>query len=73
MNTLTVPAGYSAALIDVRCMYVSCERIFDPSLWNRPVVVLSNNDGCAVSLSQEAKALGIPLGKPWFEIESPRV
>jgi DNA polymerase V len=46
---------------------VSCERVFRPDLKNIPVVVLSNNDGCAVSRSNEAKALGIKMGQPWFE------
>lgn len=66
--TMTVPAGYVVALVDVRCMYVSCERVFDPSLWGKAVVVLSNNDGCAIARSTESKALGIPLGQPWFQI-----
>ena len=64
----TVPAGHVVALVDVRCMYVSCERVFDPRLRGRPAVVLSNNDGCVVARSPEAKSLGIPMGKPWFEI-----
>jgi len=63
------PAGSgSIALVDVNCFYASAERAFDPSLEGRPVVVLSNNDGCAVTRSPEAKALGIPLGEPWFKI-----
>jgi len=57
------------ALVDCNNFYVSCERIFDPRLRNKPVVVLSNNDGCAVSRSQEAKDLGIKMGAPWFEIK----
>jgi len=57
------------ALIDVRSMFVSCERVIDPTLQGRPVIVLSNNDGCAVSRSDEAKALGIVMGRPWFEIQ----
>lgn len=65
---MTVPADHVVALVDVRCMYVSVERVFDPSLWNRPVVVLSNNDGCAVARSPEAKALNITMGQPWFQI-----
>lgn len=69
MNSMTVPSGRVVALVDVRCMYVSCERVFDPSLWSKPVVVLSNNDGCAIARSPEAKALGIPLGQPWFQIK----
>lgn len=58
------------ALVDVNAMYVSCERVFDPSLHNRPAVVLSNNDGCVVARSAEAKALGIPMGYPWFKLEA---
>lgn len=56
------------ALIDCNNFYVSCERAFDPSLRGKPVVVLSNNDGCVVSRSQEAKELGIKMAVPWFEI-----
>ncbi len=56
------------ALIDCNNFYVSCERLFQPKLRGRPVVVLSNNDGCVVSRSNEAKALGIPMGVPLFEI-----
>lgn len=59
----------SIALIDVNNFYVSCERVFDPKLRNRPVVVLSNNDGCAIARSNEAKALGIPMGGPWFKFK----
>lgn len=56
------------SLVDLNNFYVSCERVFRPSLNARPVVVLSNNDGCAVARSDEAKALGIKMGAPWFEI-----
>lgn len=56
------------ALVDVNCFYASAERAFDPSLEGRPLVVLSNNDGCAVTRSPEAKALGINVGEPWFKI-----
>ncbi|MCX2429009.1 DUF4113 domain-containing protein, partial [Acinetobacter baumannii] len=56
-------------LIDVNNMYVSCERVFDPSLNDRPVIVLSNNDGCAVARSNESKALGIKMGVPLFQIK----
>ena len=56
------------ALVDGNNFYVSCERVFRPSLNGRPVVVLSNNDGCAVARSNEAKALGIAMGAPWFQI-----
>lgn len=55
------------ALIDCNNFFVSCERLFRPELNGRPVVVLSSNDGCAVSRSQEAKALGIPMGAPLFK------
>ena len=54
----------SFALIDCNNFYVSCERVFDPSLINKPVVVLSNNDGCIISRSNEAKLLNIPMGAP---------
>ena len=50
------------ALVDVNNFYVSCERLFNPYLHDRPVVVLSNNDGCIISRSQEAKDLGIKMG-----------
>lgn len=55
------------ALLDCNNFYVSCERVFNPKLKNRPVVVLSNNDGCVVSRSPEAKALGIAMGAPYFQ------
>ncbi len=56
------------AHVDVNCFYASAERAFDPSLEGRPLVVLSNNDGCAVTRSPEAKALGIATGEPWFKL-----
>lgn len=56
------------ALVDVNNFYASCERMFDPSLNGRPVVVLSNNDGCAVARSDEAKALGVEMGSPAYQI-----
>lgn len=56
------------ALIDCNNFYVSCERLFQPDLNGRPVVVLSNNDGCVVARSQEVKDLGIPMGVPVFQI-----
>lgn len=55
-------------LVDANCFYVSCERVFQPQLEGKPVIVLSNNDGCAVARSNEAKALGIKMGVPYFEI-----
>lgn len=57
------------ALVDVNNCYVSCERLFNPKLNHRPVIVLSNNDGCAVARSQEAKDLGIKMGVPLFQIK----
>ncbi|HNQ49123.1 MAG TPA: Y-family DNA polymerase [Hydrogenophilus thermoluteolus] len=57
------------ALVDCNNFYVSCERLFNPKLEGRPVVVLSNNDGCVVARSNEAKALGVHMGQPWFELE----
>jgi DNA polymerase V len=56
------------ALIDANNFYVSCERVFRPALEGRPVIVLSNNDGCAIARSNEAKALGIKMGHPWFQV-----
>ncbi len=55
------------ALADCNNFYASCERVFNPDLNGKPIVVLSNNDGCVVSRSDEAKALGIPMGSPAFE------
>lgn len=60
----------SIALIDVNNFYVSCERVFNPKLVGKPVVVLSNNDGCAVARSNEVKALGIGMGAPWFKFKN---
>lgn len=57
------------ALIDCNNFYASCERVFNPTLIGMPVVVLSNNDGCVIARSNEAKAIGIPMGAPAFEYE----
>jgi len=57
------------ALVDCNSFYVSCERLFNPSIMKKPVVVLSNNDGCVISRSVEAKALGIKMGEPYFKVE----
>lgn len=57
------------ALVDGNNFFVSCERVFRPSLNGLPVVVLSNNDGCAIARSNEAKGLGIAMGAPWFKIK----
>ena len=56
-------------LVDGNNFYVSCERIFDPSLEGKAVAVLSNNDGCVISRSQECKDLGIPMGTPFFQLK----
>lgn len=56
------------ALIDANNFYVSCERVFNPRLEGKPVVVLSNNDGCAVARSGEVKELGVQMGTPWFQL-----
>ena len=56
------------ALVDCNNFYVSCERVFNPKLEGKPVIVLSNNDGCVVARSNEAKALGIAMGVPEFHI-----
>lgn len=58
------------ALVDCNSFYVSCERVFNPKWKGKPVVVLSNNDGCVIALSNEAKALGIPMGVPFFQIKN---
>lgn len=69
MNTASeMHTSRTIALVDVNNFYVSCERVFNPKLRDRPVVVLSNNDGCIISRSAEAKALGIPMGAPWFKV-----
>ena len=57
------------ALIDCNSFYVSCERLFNPKIKNVPVVVLSNNDGCVISRSTEAKKLGIKMGEPYFKVK----
>tara|TARA_B100001564_G_C20632503_1_gene667965 strand:- start:63 stop:1340 length:1278 start_codon:yes stop_codon:yes gene_type:complete len=58
------------ALIDCNSFYVSCERLFNPKIQNVPVVVLSNNDGCVISRSTEAKKLGIKMGEPYFKVKN---
>src|SRR5438093_1246565 len=60
--------GVLFALIDCNNFYVSCERVFQPMLQGKPVVVLSNNDGCVIARSEEAKALGVPMGLPAFQL-----
>ena len=58
------------ALIDCNNFYASCERVFNPMLNKKPLVILSNNDGCVISRSNEAKTLGIPMGAPAFKYQS---
>ena len=55
------------ALVDCNNFFVSCERVFNPSLNGVPVIVMSGNDGCVIARSNEAKALGIPMGAPVFQ------
>ena len=57
-------------LIDANNFYVSCEQVFKPSLKKKPVIVLSSNDGCVISRSNEAKALGIQMGEPIYKIQN---
>lgn len=57
------------ALIDGNNFYCSCERVFQPKLQGKPLIVLSNNDGCAVARSEEAKSLGVRMGHPWFQVK----
>ena len=57
------------ALVDGNNFYVSCERVFNPRLEGKPVVVLSNNDGCVVARSAEVKALGVDMCEPWFKLK----
>ncbi|AIX51499.1 hypothetical protein PSNIH1_15350 [Pantoea sp. PSNIH1] len=57
------------ALVDVNAFYASCEKIFRPDLKGEPVVVLSNNDGCVIARSAEARKLGIKMGAPYFKMK----
>jgi DNA polymerase V len=68
MSMIPTPAP-QFALVDVNNFYVSCERVFSPKLEGIPMVVLSNNDGCAVARSNEVKALGVKMGTPWFKMK----
>ena len=58
------------AIVDCNNFYASCERVFDPQYIQKPVVILSNNDGCVISRSEEAKLLGIKMGAPEFKIRT---
>lgn len=57
------------ALLDCNNFFVSCERVFRPDLWRKPVIVLSSNDGCVVARSNETKKLGVPMGVPFFQVK----
>ncbi len=61
------------ALADINSFYALCEKVFRPDLRNEPVIVLSNNDGCVIARSPEAKALGIRMGQPWFQVRQMRL
>lgn len=63
----TKPNSSYLALVDCNNFYASCERVFNPRLYKKPIVILSNNDGCVIARSNEAKALGIPMGAPFFK------
>lgn len=67
---LNAPVQPVFALVDGNSFYASCEKAFRPDISHRPVVVLSNNDGCVVARSAEAKALGVPMGAPLFQIQN---
>lgn len=58
------------ALVDCNNFYASCERLFRPDLMDKPIVILSNNDGCVIARSNEAKALGIKMGEPFFQVKA---
>lgn len=60
------------ALADVNSFYASCEKVFRPDLRGKPVVVLSNNDGCVIARSADAKRLSIKMGTPWFQLKDAR-
>ena len=60
---------YKFALVDCNNFYASCERVFNPTLENKPIIVLSNNDGCVIARSNESKALGVKMGQPYFKIK----
>ena len=56
-------------LLDCNNFYVSCERLFNPKLSEKPVIILSNNDGCVISRSEEAKKIGVKMGEPFFKLK----
>jgi DNA polymerase V len=62
--------NHAIALLDCNNFYTSCERVFEPAVRNKPIVVLSNNDGCVIARSEEAKEIGVTMGSPLFKVES---
>ena len=58
------------ALVDCNNFYASCERVFNPKIDNKPVIVLSNNDGCVIARSNESKELGVKMGEPAFKLKN---
>jgi DNA polymerase V len=62
--------GQLWGLVDCNSFYASCEQVFRPDLRGKPVVVLSNNDGCIIARSAEAKKLGIPMGEAFFKVKA---
>ena len=68
--TFFLPLQSMYALVDCNNFYASCERVFNPNLQNQPIAILSNNDGCVISRSDEAKTIGLPMGAPIFKWES---
>ncbi len=69
MSSTNISKKSKIGLIDCNSFYVSCERLFNPKIINKPVVVLSNNDGCVISRSTEAKQIGIRMGEPYFKVK----
>lgn len=69
-NNLEIMSDKKIAIVDCNNFYVSCERLFNPSLKNKPVAVLSNNDGCVIARSQEIKELGVKMGQPVFKLDN---
>lgn len=68
MSSISLKSNRIVALVDCNNFFASCERVFRPDLWGKPIVVLSNNDGNIIARSNEAKALGIKMGEPYFKI-----
>ncbi|MBT4746851.1 MAG: UMUC domain-containing protein DNA-repair protein, partial [Candidatus Thioglobus sp.] len=66
---MSKPNQQKFALVDCNNFYASCERVFDPKLAREPIVVLSNNDGCVIARSNEAKSLDIKMGTPYYQVK----